>query len=298
MCIIFIILMKINAEKVNKKPSGNRKKNWRKIDTADLEKKDIEHKNQVLLEKNISNIPDKDLFQIETAPTIKGKYTSTKKKAGKVVKKLTKYEERKIKRVQRAKAHKQVEQPKEQPQTYDLWGSDTNNQTSSIKFPSAKTSTINYPKIPIAHPGQSYNPAKKDLDVLLHKVVELNKKPEILQEINKREEVEQAVFESGDEEEDRDPEFKISTNPPVDDYNQRKTKTERNRAIKRKLNRIKDEQLLKKKRTKVALSESIGMKRFIKEKEINSKQAKSTQTAEQASKKEKERLLKLGIVEE
>ena len=56
-----------------------------------------------------------------------------------------------------------------QNKIYDLWGSN-NNTNRNINKPNLK-----YPKVPIPHPGQSYNPNKKDLNKLLTTVVENNK---------------------------------------------------------------------------------------------------------------------------
>jgi len=46
-----------------------------------------------------------------------------------------------------------------------------------IKYHLSAGNVLRYPKVPLPHPGQSYNPSKEDLTNLLVKVVDLNKKP-------------------------------------------------------------------------------------------------------------------------
>jgi hypothetical protein len=276
----------------NKSTKG--KKNWRKnIDTTEIDKKDIKHRDQVRVQKEIAGLKDSELFEIDVEP-IRG---VKEKLIGQKVKRSTtsKVEERMIKRMKQSEEYC-VKKPEVSTKEDSLWG-DAADSKKSIKL---KTEQLKYPKLPLPHPGQSYNPSKSDLSNLLVKVVEMNKKPDIVEQLKKPTNVEKKTFDSEDEEDNDIPleDFNPSNNPPVDDYTQRRTKTQRNKAIKKRLNIIKSEQQRVRKQTKKQMLTVKGLKRFEKEKEKALKQEKDKKLRTLREKKEKEELIKIGIVEE
>lgn len=96
----------------------------------------------------------------------------------KKIRKASKHEEEIIKRIlkyrdvekedQTSKAIKDNDN-KNVKESYDLWGMETQGKVNQYK-----KVELNYPKVPLPHPGQSYNPSKNDLKNLLSKVVEHN----------------------------------------------------------------------------------------------------------------------------
>ena len=112
-------------------------------------------------------------------------------------------------------------------------------------------------------------------------------------------EVEKRVFLSDDEEDELEnlEEFKVSNNPPVDDTN-RKTKTERNRKIKAKLNKIKNQEDRQKRLNRISLSRTKSLKRIKKEQEKAKEEERRRKLEELKAKKEKEELIKIGVVNE
>jgi len=61
----------------------------------------------------------------------------------------------------------------------DLWADESSENKNKIT-----PISLIYPKVPLPHPGQSYNPSKHDITNLLTKVVELNKLPSIQEQIS------------------------------------------------------------------------------------------------------------------
>ena len=137
-------------------------------------------------------------------------------------------EDKKIKRILKEKEiAPELKKPEIKPEVYDLWG-ETNKKPLKIRAP-----VVKYPKVPLPHPGQSYNPNKADLKNLLKKVVEVNK-TKIDEEVVPEPtiELENNVFEESDEEEENlegkiEP---VSNNPPVDET-QRLTKKDIKRKV-------------------------------------------------------------------
>ena len=97
-----------------------------------------------------------------------------------------------------------------------------------MKFPPKVTIPIVYPKVPLPHPGQSYNPSKNDLSNLLNKVVEMNTKHESLKSkkkpVDEQDGIGKFPMSDGEESEEEYDEasFKVSNGPAVDDFTQRK----------------------------------------------------------------------------
>jgi len=217
--------------------------------------------------------------------------------------------------------HLMKTEEKKTEKIYDLWGesnpkSNSNEIKSLFKFPNSSLNTnprISYPKIPLPHPGQSYNPDKKDVLILLNKVIDNNKHinnrkiDAIVTEQQKEISAVKLYESSEDEDEDENDEnenekedvkeFKVSNNPAVMDED-RMTKKERKQKIKRKLHEIKEKELKKKKEKKIQISNSIGMKRHLKQQKIFLKEQEKKRLNELKEKTEKERLVKIGLVDE
>jgi hypothetical protein len=280
--------------KGNKATKG--RKNWKNIDTADIDKKDLKHKDKKRLEKDVETLKDSDLFEIDVQPIkgVKDKLLGrkTKKQAN------SKVEERLMKRIIKTELNRKDEGAVPKKNEDDgLWADDSKAKST---IPLTRTSaSLKYPKIPLPHPGQSYNPSKTDLSNLLVKVVEMNKKPEIFVKLDKPTNVERKEFDSEDEEEEQQiTDFKISNNPAVDDYTQRRTKKERTRAIRKRLNIINDERLRQRKQHKKEIDKVKGLKKFVKEKATVSLVQKEKKLKQLRDKKEKEELIKIGVIEE
>lgn len=304
----------MDKTKKQKKPKHG-KKNWRKnIDISEIELALQKQNQDELLKNQISNLKDEDLFAIDTAsqPT-KGKLLGTKKqRKDKKQKQQSKNEQRQIKRIIESNAIHHNEEPSK-PEVYDLWSEDTNpSQTKPSKI-------ITYPIVPLPHPGQSYNPDKKDLTLLLNKVVDnnkhlLNKAPETLDHNEPNNENESnnedadddddepssssGSFdnESSDSDDNADP-LPVSNNPKVDDAN-RKTRKEKRLKELKKQNILKDKLARAKKQAKIDLFNSKSTKQVLKEqrkqKDLLAKQSKEKQI--QFHKQQNQ--LRHGIVED
>jgi len=103
---------------------------------------------------------------------------------------------------------------KKQDEIYDLWSSNSKRKIIAIE-------PLKYPKVPLPHPGQSYNPQREDIKNLLLNIVENNRhkvEPEQPTKISMLlEEKKFEVEESDEESETPEEKFKISNNPAVDD---------------------------------------------------------------------------------
>jgi len=313
------------TKKTNVSKKG--KKNWRKnIDTTEIDKKTIKDLDKKINESKVGALKNEELFTMDVIPNESAKQKfrrELEEKKAKKVKKLSIFEERKIKKMIKSKENKinsqnnmidnsanldhliKIEE-KNTDKTYDLWG-DSNQTESIFKFPnsSAKTqSRISYPKIPLPHPGQSYNPYKKYVKFLLDKVVDnnkqLNHRKNKIVKIEKQKDINGVkLYESSDEEEDDEEikDFKVSNNPAIDDGD-RMTKKERKQKIRRRLHEIKVEELKKKKEKKIEISNSIGIKKHQKQQQKILKEQEERRLKELQEKKEKERLVKIGLVDE
>jgi len=287
-----------NQKKSKKSKHG--KKNWRKnIDVTDIEK--IENlRNQDKLDKNkIHQMKDEELFELDTKKKeFIGKKIKKKEEKDKKKKKLSKMEQRKIKRIienEKEKILLKKNENEKKEEIYDMWGNEENNKNNILN------KNISYPVVPLPHPGQSYNPNKKDLNHLLKKVVELNKniynkeeKKYKKKEINKTN-----IFKSDDENEEEIniSLIKISNNEPVSDLN-RLTKKEKRIKEKKKVNKLIDKQNIENKKLKLEIGNMKGLKKLLKER-------KEYEKKEEEEKKEKEQIekikynqLKKGIIDD
>lgn len=305
----------ITGVEKKKKVSTKGKKNWRKnIDVTEFDKKALKKLDQKIIEVNAKNMKDEDFFTLDVKPieTARQKLLREKSEKKKKVKKLSIFEERKIKRMIKNKQSQNLKirveplaenKKQEQEKVYDLWGNQKESKESILKFPNSSVNLkkyIAYPKIPLPHPGQSYNPAEKDVKHLLDKVVEINKhlikkfEPEQEKDIQPVK-----LYESSDSEEEDEEEinFQVSNNPAVDDT-ERKTRKERKRLIQKKLNLIKEKEKILKKQKKKEISSSIGLKRHEKQQKKFLKEKEEKLLKEMQEKKEKEKLIKLGLIDE
>jgi nucleolar protein 53 len=294
------------AEK-KKKVSKKGKKNWRKnIDVTEFDKKALKKLDQNIVETNAKNMKDEDFFTLDVKPveSVRQKLLREKSEKKKKVKKLSIYEERKIKRMIKNKQANQSNQSQalqpslvenkkqEQEKVYDLWGNTSASTESIFKFPNSSANlnkNVAYPKIPLPHPGQSYNPAQKDVKHLLNKVVEINKHLIKKNESKVEKEIEPVkLYESSDSEEEEEvKDFTVSNNPAVDDT-ERKTRKERKRLIQKKLNLIKEKEKQLKRQKKQEISTALGLKRLEKQQKKFLKEQEEKKLKELQEKKEKE----------
>jgi hypothetical protein len=310
----------ITAAEKKKKVSTKGKKNWRKnIDITEFDKKALKKLDQNIIETNAKTMKDEDFFTLDVKPieSIRQKLIREKseKKKNKV-KTLSINEERKIKRMLK---HKQTQieiqknqqpalpsnQKQEQGKAYDLWENTYASTDPIFKFPNSSANqnkNVVYPKIPLPHPGQSYNPSEKDVRHLIKKVVEINQHLAKKSETEAPKEIEPVkLYESSDSEDDEDDnaerDFKVSNNPAVDDT-ERKTKKEKKRLIQKKLNLIKEKEKVFKKQKKKQIANSLGLKRVEKQQKRFLREQEEKKIKELQEKKEKEKLIKLGLVDE
>lgn len=304
----------ITSVEKKKKVSTKGKKNWRKnIDVTEFDKKALKKLDQNIVETNAKNMKDEDFFTLDVKPveSVRQKLLREKSEKKKKIKKPSIFEERKIKRMIKNKQPNQskssetqlsVNKKQEQEKVYDLWG-DTNAVSESIfKFPNSAANLnkrVAYPKIPLPHPGQSYNPSEKDVKHLLKKVYEINKHLLKKNESEAEKEIEPVkLYESSDSEEEEEiKDFKVSNNPAVDDT-ERKTKKEKKRLIQKRLNLMKEKEKQLKRQKKKEISSSLGLKRVEKQQKRFLREQEEKKLKETQEKKEKDKLIKLGLVEE
>ena len=162
------------------KKSKHGKKNWRKnIDVSEIEHSQQKLNQEKIKTQKIKEIKDNDLFELDTnlddLKQEKGKEKSLIGKKTKRPKKFSKQEQRQIKRIIEISSSKAIQNnlkkdKENENKIFDLWGSSTNDNSNKNN-----KENLSYPKVPLPHPGQSYNPNKKDLNNLLTTVVENNK---------------------------------------------------------------------------------------------------------------------------
>jgi len=146
---------------------------------------------------------------------------------------------------------------------------------------------ISYPRVPLPHPGQSYNPSKNDLSNLLVKVTELNSIK--IEPIQTTESLEYEKFIEG---EDVPEEFKISNNPAIKDEN-RKTRKEKKKIHRIKMNALKEKEFKQKKINRIKINSVKSLRNIEREKQIAEKKKKNfLMKKENEEKLEKSNLLK------
>ena len=278
------------------KKSKHGKKNWRKnINVSDIEQSQQILNQEKIKNQKISDLKDADLFEIDdNLPKSSLKPQKLLGKKTKKPKKVSKQEQRQIKHIiesskSKAVLNNSVQNKKpEENEIYDLWGEDTEKNTNKnqnpISYPQFK-----YPKVPIPHPGQSYNPKKKDLNKLLATVVENNKylipSPEPSSESENHEWDEES-------EEITKP---VANNEPVSDLN-RLTKKQKKLKEKKKANKLINRQQEQNKRIKVTISNILGMKKFEREKKTKEEENAKKNLEEKKKEKIKNYEIKKGII--
>ncbi len=298
----------LTSTKINKKKSKHGKKNWRKnIDISDIEKIQQKLNQEKNKKESIQNLKDEELFEVDedNQDIEKGKKNKNIKKdklflgnKTKREKKSSKQEERQIKRIIEMsnfnENQKKLEEEKEnQNKIYDLWGSD--NSTKLNKTNCSNKFQLKYPKVPLPHPGQSYNPNKKDLNKLLSSVVENNKylvKNEEEESSDNDENEENNAFDDEKSEEIKNP---VANNEPISDTNRLTKKQKRQKEIK-KANKLMNKQQEEQKRIKIAINNALGAKKIEKEQ----KKMKEMMIKQKKEEKKKEKIknyeIKKGII--
>jgi len=147
---------------------------------------------------------------------------------------------------------------------------------------------LRYPKVPIPHPGQSYNPSKEDLTNLMVKIVDLNKKPDATVGLfEKKEEIineEEKIFISDDEfenevekeifDENDNINHLVSNNPPIDDST-RKTRKEKKQIEKLKHLKLIERDAKVRKENRIKLNSAQSIKKIERERQKKSKHPRS-----------------------
>lgn len=276
----------ISISKKKAKKSKHGKKNWRKnIDMTEIEIKENELNKEAMFEDSIKNKKADELYSIDNTSTQNIKLLNKKTNRSEQKKeKRSKFETKMINQIMKNNKYNKSELKKEDNEI-DLWDDEDKN----IK---KEKETIIYPKVPIAHPGQSYNPEKKDVEQLLKKVVDLNKN--IIKEEIKDNKKEDKYYES--EESSIENEIKVSNNPAVDDSNRLSKKQKKDKFIK-KQNRLKNKHEIIQKQQKIIIFNSLSNKRLEKEKAKNIQLINQQKNKEKQELQNKKNLLKNGIID-
>ena len=271
------------------KKSKHGKKNWRKnIDVSDIEVSQRKLNQQKTQSQYIKNLKDEDLFEIDEP--IKNKPITFLNKKTKRPKQPSKIEQRQIKHIIEISKTKSFQnntsnQKKATPEIFDLWGESTNKNTTSLK-------NYIYPKVPLPHPGQSYNPNKKDLSKLLNTVVENNKY--LVKSDDKDNNVEILEFDDEKSEEITKP---VANNEPVSDLNRLTRKEKRKKEIK-KANKLINKQQEEQKRIKVAINNALGAKKIAKEQKKAEDKLKEEKKQQKQNQKIKNYEIRKGIIKD
>lgn len=282
------------------KKSKHGKKNWRKnIDVSDIEQTQQKINQQQIKNQKISDLKNTDLFELDdNLDNVNIKPKKFLGKKTKQPKKVSKMEQRQIKRIIESSKTKAVLNNldkginQNENKIYDLWENDDKN---NINKNNNTTLKLKYPKVPIPHPGQSYNPQKKDLNTLLTTVVEKNKylipspEPSISSENSEKND--------WDDEASEEITKPVANNEPVSDLN-RLTKKQKKLKEKKKANKLMNRQQEEKKRIKVAISNMLGMKKF----EREQKKLEEEKAKKELEVKKKEKIknyeIKKGIIDD
>lgn len=278
------------TSKSKTKKSKHGKKNWRKnIDISDIEISQRKLNQQKTQSQYIKNLKNEDLFEIDEPTSSKKPITFLNKKT-KRPRPSSKIEQRKIKHIIETSKTKSfqnntINQKKTSNEIFDLWG-DSENKTSS------KNKNFSYPKVPLPHPGQSYNPNKKDLSKLLNTVVENNKY--LVKSDDNEKNVEILEFDDEKSEEITKP---VANNEPVSDLNRLTRKEKRKKEIK-KANKLMNKYQEEQKRLKVAINNALGAKKIAKEQKKAEEKLKEEKKKEKQNQKIKNYEIKKGIIKD
>jgi nucleolar protein 53 len=289
-----------DAEK-QKKKSKHGKKNWRKnIDISELEANINKAEQEKLIDKALDYVKDEDMFTIDINPMARG--VNKVKKDGLLNKKIkrnkiSKFEQVKIKRIAEKinKEDNNIED-KIREDVYNLWDDKNDNkemkEVKKIQYPK-----LSFPKVPIPHPGQSYNPSREDLSKLLYKIVDLNKKVEPVTK-TQSEIVEKKYYSDTDEDEEYEEVQPYIANNPAVDETQRLTRKEKKRKIQTKLNKVKQDELKRIKENRIKLANEKSLKTIEKQRKKVLTEVEKKMKEDLEKKKLKEELLLTGIIEE
>ncbi len=256
-----------------KKKQTKTAKQWRKEINVDQEQKlHIKSLDEKIKEKQIDKHNDFEFVVEDVKPLPKG-FLNKKTQPSESFDKLIQKESRKIRQIQSSKEF--IKEPKKSIVDNDLWADE--NTTTIINKPINKISVneIKYPKVVLPHPGLSYNPKKEDTKHLLSKVVEMHKGILLTKEFEESQNKlkaqpitleEEFVSDLEDNLDEKIKNVMVEVNT-TDEINKAKkpralTKTERNRKIKKKLNKLQTVRAIEKKRTKKDINNIIGIKKF------------------------------------
>ena len=275
-------MLATNNKKSKKSKHG--KKNWRKnIDVSEMEQSQQKLNQEKIKIQKIKEIKDNDLFELDTnLDDLKQEKTKEKALIGKKTqrpKKFSKQEQRQIKRIIEISNTKAIQnnlkKDKENDnKIFDLWGSSTNNNSNKTN-----KENLTYPKVPLPHPGQSYNPNKNNKYLVKEE-----------EESDNNEDVN--VF---DDEESVEITKPVANNEPVSDLNRLTKKQKRQKEIK-KANKLINKYQEQQKRIKVTINNTLGAKKMAKEQKKNEEEMKKKQIEDKKKEKIKNYEIKKGII--
>ena len=200
---------------------------------------------------------------------------------------------------------------------FDLWGEDNkdnkdnnkskdnmNNIVNSVDNKdnidniSNTENPLNYPSVPLPHPGQSYNPDRRDLNQLLKSVVESNRHLAKEEDSEKSENLQQDFASEEESEVEKAPgNLRLSNNAAVSDSN-RLTKRERRAKERKKRNKLKNKEEIEKKKMKVQINSVLGMKKIAKIQQKNEDLREENRKKEELMARIVRNNIKKGIVKD
>lgn len=277
-----------------KSKSKKNKKDWIKnIDVTKEEKKRIKKLDSEIKEKRLVDTKNEDLFQEDKTP-VEIPRGFLKRKTRRSPLKNT--EVNKIKR--KVKAYEYKNEVKEESKlvtndtNIDLWADTEKENKLSIR------PVIQFPKVPIAHPGQSYNPSKKDLKSLITNIVEINTKGKTMNDHEKQvesNEVNQTNIFLNDDDSEHSSEIKENKDTVA---SKTKTRISKSKELQKKLNKLKNQKDLIKKKTKVEIDRLISGNRFEKIQKENALKLEKENRRKKNEEEQQNRLTQIGITKE
>ncbi len=292
-----------------KKKQTKTAKQWRKeINVDDEQKLHIKSLDDKIKANQIDKHNDFDFVVEDVKPLPKG-FLNKKTQPSESYDKLLEKESRKIRQIQASKEF--IKEPIKSMVDKDLWADEHSATTKDKPINKTSLKEIKYPKVVLPHPGLSYNPKKEDTKHLLAKVVEMHKGILLTKEFEESQsklkgepitKEEEFLSESENDKEEKTENATVTVNV-ADDVKKAKqpralTKTERNRKIKKKLNKLQTVRAIGKKRTRNDINNIIGIKKFTNILNANKKKIEKKQKrVKREELKHKEQLLQ-GHIDE
>lgn len=304
-------------DKKSKKKTKKNKEWVKNIDTTVEEKKHIKNLQKKIDDKKYEKIENYIVYDVEKQELPKGfikKETDliNNKPVGKNLERMVERKRKNIEfEIEKAKNEKNSKSANNDKNTnnnsninLDLWSDNTNSKASAIKFPNTTFNLV--PKVALPHPGNSYNPKVQDAKNLIESIT--NNNAHLLELANHREhlktlrnsKVERVSDSESDSETDSEDDSEENSNEINKDksksqvLNNKMTKTERNKQRLKRINRMMNEEKLKKKQIKVEISNIKSFKKFDKERKKNEQTFIDEKIKSENQKSKREKLLSAG----